>query len=72
MFHSFNSIEKENICKDWFKYWIQMLTKNFTGGKNYKLNNILEQSDLDTGTNNKPARIKQKIVFFGKHKVHKR
>lgn len=49
-----------------------MLTKNFTGGKNYKLNNILEQSDLDTGTNNKPARIKQKIVFFGKHKVHKR
>lgn len=49
-----------------------MLTKNFTGGKNYKLNNILEQSDLDTGTNNEPARIKQKIVFFGKHKVHKR
>lgn len=47
-----------------------MLTKNVTGGNNYKLNNKLERSNLDTGTKNKPARIKKKILLCGKHKVH--
>lgn len=44
--------------------------KNVTGGNNYKLNNKLERSNLDTGTKNKPARIKKKIIFCGKDKVH--
>lgn len=44
--------------------------KNVTGGNNYKLNNKLEPSNLDTGTKNKPARIKKRIIFCGKHKVH--
>lgn len=47
-----------------------MLIKNVTEGNNYKLNNKLERSNLDTGTKNKPARIKKKIIFRGKHKVH--
>lgn len=49
-----------------------MLTKNVTGGNNCKLNNKLERSNLDTGTKNKQARIKKKIIFCGKHKVHER
>lgn len=44
--------------------------KNVTRGNNYKLNNKLERLNLDTGTNNKPARIKKKIIFCGEHKVH--
>lgn len=36
-----------------------MLTKNVTRGNNYKLNNKLERSNLDTETKKKPSSDKK-------------